>query len=106
MREPKRIQRKRTKGWRMPPNTVNVARPGRWGNPFRGPKAIHLYRLLWRRRWKELERAGIDIGVNCLPDLVYIWTLRLHELRGKDLVCWCPLGADCHADILLRKANA
>ncbi len=31
---PVRIQRKRTKGWRMPPNTVSVARPGLWGNPF------------------------------------------------------------------------
>jgi hypothetical protein len=29
-----RIQRKRTKGWRMPPNTVSVTRPGRWGNPY------------------------------------------------------------------------
>ena len=31
---PERIQRKRTKGWRMPPNTVSVTRPGKWGNPF------------------------------------------------------------------------
>ena len=32
--KPKRIQRKRVKGWRMPDNTVSVTRPGRWGNPF------------------------------------------------------------------------
>ena len=31
---PVRIQRKRTKGWKMPPNTVSVTRPGPWGNPF------------------------------------------------------------------------
>ena len=31
---PIRVQRKRTKGWRMPPNTVSVTRPGKWGNPF------------------------------------------------------------------------
>lgn len=31
---PIRIQRKRTKGWKMPENTVSVTRPGRWGNPF------------------------------------------------------------------------
>ncbi len=30
----KRIQRQRTKGWRMPPNTVYVGRPSQWGNPF------------------------------------------------------------------------
>ena len=33
-RVPIRIQRKRTKGWKMPPNTVSVTRPGKWGNPF------------------------------------------------------------------------
>lgn len=31
---PERIQRKRTKGWTMPLNTVSVARPSNWGNPF------------------------------------------------------------------------
>lgn len=31
---PNRIQIRRTKGWRMPPDAVNVARPGVWGNPF------------------------------------------------------------------------
>ncbi len=31
---PKRIQRKRTKGWRMPDGAVFVGRPSRWGNPF------------------------------------------------------------------------
>jgi hypothetical protein len=35
MTKPIRIQRKRTKGWRMPPNTVCVTRPRKWGNPLR-----------------------------------------------------------------------
>lgn len=34
MTGPIRIQRKRTKGWKMPLNTVSVTRPGKWGNPF------------------------------------------------------------------------
>jgi hypothetical protein len=29
-----RIQRRRTKGWRMPEGAVYVGRPTRWGNPF------------------------------------------------------------------------
>lgn len=32
--KPRRIQLRRTKGWRMPPNTVKVDRRTRWGNPF------------------------------------------------------------------------
>ena len=31
---PERVQRKRTKGWKMPPNTVYVGRGSKWGNPF------------------------------------------------------------------------
>ena len=31
---PKRIQRRRTKGWRMPPGVVYVGRPTIFGNPF------------------------------------------------------------------------
>lgn len=32
---PKRIQRKRTKGWKMPEGAVYVGRPSEWGNPYR-----------------------------------------------------------------------
>jgi len=28
------------------------------------------------------------------------------ELRGKNLACWCPLNSYCHADDLLKIANA
>ena len=31
---PDRIQRKRTKDWKMPVNAIYVGRPTRWGNPF------------------------------------------------------------------------
>lgn len=30
----KRIQRKRVKGWKLPPDTVCIGRPSKWGNPF------------------------------------------------------------------------
>lgn len=39
MSEPKRIQRKRTKGWRMPGGAVYVGRPTVFGNPFVAYKA-------------------------------------------------------------------
>jgi hypothetical protein len=43
-----------------------------------------------------------------LGDLLSRLTLicdRLPELRGRDLCCWCPLDAPCHADVLLELAN-
>jgi Domain of unknown function (DUF4326) len=30
---------------------------------------------------------------------------RLHELRGRCLVCWCAPKKPCHGDVLLRLAN-
>jgi hypothetical protein len=35
MTAPKRIQLRRTKGWRLPEGAIVVARPSKWGNPFR-----------------------------------------------------------------------
>ena len=29
----------------------------------------------------------------------------IEPLRGRDLCCWCPLDAPCHADVLLEIAN-
>ena len=97
---PVRIQLKRTKGWRMPPNTVNVTRRGKWGNPYDVAKygreqAIEKYREgilgqdLLSRRGKKLARVGKDFS----------------ELRGKNLACFCRLDQPCHADVLLELAN-
>ena len=32
---PKRVQMRRTKGWRKPESAVSVARGTKWGNPFK-----------------------------------------------------------------------
>ena len=37
---PGRVRLSRKKGWKLPPNTVSVARPGRWGNPFSVAPAV------------------------------------------------------------------
>ena len=110
---PFRIQRRRTKGWKMPPNTAYVGRPGPYGNPFHAGY-LHdseLYcddpaEAVWRF-WVWLR--GDDAAANLIPELVERrrWILaHVHELRGKNLVCWCPLDRPCHADVLLEIANA
>lgn len=40
---PERVRLSRAKGWRMPANTVSVARPTKWGNPER----VVLDRMRW-----------------------------------------------------------
>jgi len=114
---PRRIQRKRTKGWKMPPNSVYIGRPSIFGNPYPtaawgAKEARTLYTLGLNGKWTELEKRA---GHNCLTTLravVYFQKIRrnLHKLRGKNLACWCPLTRNgkpvpCHGDVLLRAAN-
>ena len=95
---PKRVQLSRRKGWRLPPGTVNVARPGPWGNPFRvgdvGPDGAV---VVTRADAVALYRRLVDA-----PPAGH----RHEELRGQDLACWCPLDEPCHADVLLERAAA
>ena len=115
--KPKRIQRKRTRGWRMPENCRCVTRPGIFGNPFKGERAVRLFRLMMQRRWAELERQlrAIAPGAGETAVLLTMCDLqirakqirdRLGELRGKDLACYCAPDKPCHADVLLELANA
>ena len=94
---PKRIQRKRTKGWKMPDGAVYVGRPTKWGNPFHWQDEDH---TLGRIERKRLAVQAFDLNMD--P-----FTMRAirEGLRGKDLVCWCRLDEPCHADVLLKIAN-
>jgi hypothetical protein len=119
---PRRIQRKRTKGWRMPEGAVYVGRPTLWGNPFiveavrkSGPYDVlldgefrgqHTGIESARRSAVERFRAHLlttegRVGSGWVPTVAAIRAV----LAGKDLVCWCPLDQPCHADVLLEIAN-
>lgn len=111
--KPQRVQRKRTKGWTMPENTVYVGRPTKWGNPFHVVDVLDAY-------CGDKQEAAADCVRSyrhalLTDDKAYI-ELRsavdaARELRGKNLACWCPLvdkdgnPVPCHADVLLELAN-
>lgn len=97
MSSPVRIQRQRTKGWRMPAGAVYVGRPSRWGNPWRvrrGPR--NAYRV-------TLPSIAVDRFRKSFAELAPLGFFE--PLRGHDLACWCPLDQPCHADVLLELAN-
>ena len=114
-RKPVRVQLRRTKGWRMPPNTAKVDRSTKWGNPMS---------VGWMEQ--TVTFCGIDglqARVFIDPDnamaIYHLWMAGEElqwmptpaerpdpaELRGKNLACWCPLDQPCHADVLLSLAN-
>jgi len=83
-----RIQRKRVRGWKMPPNAVYVGRPTKWGNPY---------------KISEYERGvALDFYKSYILNKLKADPTLLDPLKDKDLACWCPLDKPCHADVLLE----
>ena len=121
MTGPQRIQQRRTKGWRKPEGAVAVGRGTRWGNPFRVGQVCKVWHLggeggdeLYRDHFTviapwhavALFRSAMKGDPNWYPDG---WQPGIvpdtTALRGKDVMCWCPLDQPCHADVLLDIAN-
>lgn len=70
---------------------VNIARPTKWGNPFK----------IGRDGTREQVIEKYEAWLMANPKLL---DAARRELRGKDLLCYCaPL--PCHGDVLLRIAN-
>jgi hypothetical protein len=100
---PTGIQLSRKKGWNLQAVSValnglpavNVARPSKWGNPFKvgrdGSAAVCVLRY---QGYLHTDEVGRELVCQ-----------HIAELRGKNLACWCPLGSACHRDVLLRIAN-
>ncbi|WP_030757651.1 DUF4326 domain-containing protein [Streptomyces sp. NRRL F-5135] len=127
MTTPTRIQRRRTKGWRLADATTNplgaviVSRTSRFGNPFTIKDAIEAEmgdpRSACAANYREWLRVGTTggwyeqtyrIGRQVLDRRRIL--AELHTLRGKDLACPCPLPEPgqpdhCHAAVLLELAN-
>lgn len=102
--KPIRIQRKRTKGWTMPDNTIYVGRPTRWGNPYKvGTEMVDFdgnpSPPMSAKDAVEGYKSIIDEVIKNRDDL------DLNTLKGKNLACWCPLDKPCHVDVLLELAN-
>lgn len=117
---PDRIQCRRTAGWRKPDGAVYVGRPTIWGNPYRairgtvyGPHRPIQGGGLFAYQTHAPAINAIAAAVDCyrrdidVPTRSHLTTDRIRTaLRGRDLMCWCPLDQPCHADILLEIANA
>ena len=91
----------------MPPNTVKVDRTTKWGNQA-------------AKIGEDISYYTMDCTSATASDVVDLFRRFMdaykaadpakHEsfiapLRGKNLACWCKIGSQCHADVLLKIAN-
>jgi hypothetical protein len=108
----RRVRMSRREPWRdKAPGAVIVDRSTKWGNPFRlglfdgkvlldVDDAVEAYA---RCLTGDPPRLVLDaFGHNPVRGTVED---ARRELAGKDLACWCPLDAPCHASVLLDLAN-
>jgi len=94
MPKPRRLKLSRQKGARLPQGAVVVARPTKWGNPYRPDKMTRAEAVANYRR--DLLAGKLKMSV----------ADARRELAGHDLACWCSLDGPCHADVLIEIANA
>lgn len=98
MSVPIRIQRKRSKGFRLKDEATNglpvvcVNRPSKYGNPF------PLSKFSPEESLKRF-RAYLEAVLLNNP----FW---LTQLRKKNLACFCPVPGPCHAEILIEISNS
>lgn len=116
---PVRIQRRRTRGWRAHANAIYVGRPSLWASPIRVHRLGSAWavtpawgdRLLTKTRTRrEAHATAVALYRELLEADERPWWFNVRRedvaaLAGRDLMCWCPPGLPCHADVLLELAN-
>lgn len=107
----KRYQRKRTKGWVKPENCIYVGRGSKYGNPFQVGKTVDDD---WMGDFDALDFNEYFIRNHVVSDnkeavrlfikyqLDKIKESDLHELMGKDIMCFCKENDVCHGDIYIN----
>ncbi|APO74233.1 hypothetical protein AM571_CH01397 [Rhizobium etli 8C-3] len=130
MTKPVRIQLLRKRGFRLEEASLaangllamNVARPGRWGNPWKVKVRGRFHdtnAAAWagahdqeinypfHRTQADAARRAAECYESALCEgrLTRVKIEEVTELRGSNLACWCSLDMPCHADVLLRLAN-
>ena len=61
------------------------------------PANVDREQAIAKYRFEIVQKNGGIVGFN------RFWVVS--KLRGRDLMCWCPLDQPCHADVLLELAN-
>ena len=123
---PNRLKLSRRRGAALPKGARSVARPSRFGNPFRvvpmpdGTYRVSvdekdadktLYRIFINHPGPRISisrRQAHQVAVDCYRALRIRRPLtadQIENLRGRHLACYCPEHLPCHADVLLDIAN-
>lgn len=119
MTKPVRLQLSRKRGFDLQAlsratnglECVNIARPGKWGNPFTVEQAeeagytdgrsmaVYGFRQFLANDPLFCSRPPLIEARRRILD-------GLQELRGRNIACWCRPSEACHGDVYLEIANS
>lgn len=98
-----RVQRSRKKDSHLPPNTLSVTRPGKFGNPFKAePECTQVMAVAKFRVWINAPfnaRLRVEFVSHCMT------------YKIEHVACWCKLSGEngehiaCHADVWIEVWN-
>lgn len=71
----------------IPDGSIYIGRPSKWGNPFVIGADGNRKDVL--DKYENYLRANVEL-MACI-----------HELEGKNLVCWCR-PVPCHGDVIIK----
>ena len=83
-----------TPGVALPAQTVSVASPTRWANPYRPAD-----------RSMAAGQTTVEHFAGYLRRNPTLVAEAREQLVGHNLACWCPLRYPCHADVWLAMVN-
>lgn len=127
MSAPRRIQRRRIKGWRAADHCTNplgyayVGRGTRFGNPWVVVQTPRGWAASWtegarkptppaEKRWVACDsrygahEAAVYLYAEWIADQPKLLAAIREQLGGRDVLCWCPPELPCHGDVHLAVA--
>jgi len=105
---PIRIQRKRTKGFKLPTGCICCTRPGPWGNPWAVRRVDNQWAVVWpltRVDYYDDRESAVASALELFRDWLRARNVRERFRAGlagaKFLACWCPVESpNCHVEII------
>lgn len=113
-----RLQRKRTKGFKLPPNTLVVTRGTPFGNDWKVVKEKGMGRynqyILLSPENKEVSRGSKDALTklaisnferDLTPEKKREFVDYCVKREIKSVACFCPIDSPCHGDVWIEVWN-
>jgi hypothetical protein len=103
-----RVRLSRMRGAKLPPGTVVVSRPSRWGNPIDW-RTISTRSTPKEQKYEAARQFDLWLDGVLFPmwrQEQRRWILEnMAKIRDAEFIaCWCGENEKCHGDVLIKRS--